>query len=94
MAGKKHTHKYYKMKLSGVTEVWACAHDDCTHYLPKHLEDMINGKGSICWDCGNTMKMNPNQVEMNKPTCDDCNGSGEINLSPSILEYLKNKGVS
>lgn len=68
---KKHTHKYFKMKMNG-TKVWACALD-CTHYLPKHMEYLIRGRHSICWQCGEEFEMDSFTYEMDKPICIDCN---------------------
>jgi len=51
---KNHTHKYERLRVAGV-DVWACGEVDCSHYMPKHLEETFKkGKLSICWKCGDT----------------------------------------
>lgn len=93
MAGRKHIHKYCKRELYG-TSVWTCALPTCTHYMPKHLEEMVKGKYSVCWECDEQMIMGPLQMERDKPICDNCNGTAEVvELSPRLMELLKQKGV-
>jgi ribosomal protein S27AE len=71
MAGKKHIHKYHKISLNTVM-VWACALPNCSHYMPKHLDGMVLGKASYCWNCGNQMVLDSNNIEMDKPICINC----------------------
>lgn len=73
----KHTHKYYRMNMNHVN-VWACGEDDCSHYMPKHLEQMMQGKRSICWNCGGEFKLGPLSLQMERPTCNDCRGLGSV----------------
>ena len=73
MPAKKHVHKYYKVELNGHF-VWACALPDCSHYIPKHLELMMSkGKKSICWSCRQEFILNALSMQLNQPTCDECN---------------------
>lgn len=81
--GKKHTHKYFRMDMN-YDRVWACALPDCTHYMPKHMEQLVSGKKSICWECGNEFNLNPINMVKDKPVCEDC--SEEIN---PILKTLR-----
>ena len=69
---KRHVHKYHRITLSYDTKVWACAHPTCNHYMPKHLESMVEGKASICWSCGEMFQLNPTTMKMDKPFCNDC----------------------
>jgi hypothetical protein len=50
MPRKKHIHKYMRRVTGKIGEVWTCGFG-CGHYLPKHLEWMIDGRQSICWEC-------------------------------------------
>lgn len=74
---KRHTHKYYRVTIAGQS-VWACALSDCNHYMPKHMENLVPGKGSICWECGEPMILDPNNMGEDKPRCKDCRGIGNI----------------
>lgn len=67
---KKHTHKYYRMLLNEV-KVWACALG-CNHYMPKHMESLVNGKKSICWECGEEFILTPVLMSVDYPTCEVC----------------------
>lgn len=75
MAGKgskKHIHKYHRVRIADVY-VWACALDDCTHYMPKHMENMIPGKASVCWECKQPVCiMGTDNMDSDNPVCIDC----------------------
>jgi hypothetical protein len=83
---KKHIHKYYKVDVN-FNLVWACALPDCNHHMPKHYENMMPGKATICWDCGEITVLDPINMKLTKPICPDCRGER------SIEEYLEQKGV-
>jgi hypothetical protein len=68
---KRHIHKYYKVQM-GAVKVWACALGDCNHYMPYHMNNMMNGKFSICWQCGKDMVLHPGNLEDDMPRCDAC----------------------
>lgn len=68
---RRHTHKYYRADFR-FGRVWACALPDCNHYMPQHMEDFVNGKFSICWQCGEQFKMNPISMKMDQPVCEEC----------------------
>lgn len=68
---KRHVHKYYRANMSS-QKVWACALSDCNHYMPKHMEELVRGKNSICWKCGEDFILNPFHMKQDKPVCDDC----------------------
>lgn len=68
---KRHIHKYYRAELS-FGDVWACALPDCTHYMPQHMEGLMNGKYSVCWECNERMVMHPGNLNMSRPVCDTC----------------------
>jgi hypothetical protein len=86
---KRHTHKYYKVLAAG-TKVWACALPDCMHYMPKHMEMLVNGKNSICWQCGETFVMNPLNMKEDQPRCNDCRlgipEMEELTVSEALLQ--------
>lgn len=72
MAIKKHNpHNYYRTDL-GTNKIWACANPDCTHYMPPHLSHLVEGKRSICWQCGEKMTLHSLNMNEDRPRCDDC----------------------
>jgi hypothetical protein len=74
MAGrgsKNHVHKYHKIDLS-YNKVWACALDDCTHYMPFHMESFVPGKRSLCWACGGIFMLDHELMKLDRPICRDC----------------------
>lgn len=72
MRSKRHIHKYYKAPYGVGRFVWACALPDCLHHMPPHMEKMVNGKASICWECNNGMTMNPDNMKLTRPICESC----------------------
>jgi hypothetical protein len=72
----RHTHKYHRVSM-GTVKVWACALDKCNHYMPKHMENMVPGKATICWRCGEETQLDPAlNMNMERPVCIDCNPDG------------------
>jgi len=71
MPGKKHTHKYNKIEIAG-QKVWSCALDDCSHYMPYYLRQIMPGKGSLCWNCGNKFILTEPLMERERPICMQC----------------------
>ena len=71
---KKHVHKYFRFQL-GFKKVWRCALPDCNHFMPAHLENLVEGRASICWKCGEeTVILTPLNMEMEHPICISCMG--------------------
>lgn len=70
--GKKHIHKYHKVSMNGV-KVWACALGNCTHYMPKHMENMVSGKTAICWQCESEFTLDSRNMQEDMPRCYGCN---------------------
>jgi hypothetical protein len=74
MAGrgsKNHVHKYRKITVAS-SRVYACSLDDCTHYMPKHMEDLMMGKRSICWNCESEFPLDIDAMKMDMPVCMKC----------------------
>lgn len=90
MAGRKHTHKYYRMELDNDsrTRVWACARESCTHYMPKHLERMMLNRKSLCWSCGEEFTLDALAMQFDKPTCTECNPTTQ-SLLDAVLKLEK-----
>lgn len=105
MAGKKHIHKYYRNTILGNIPVWACALDNCSHYMPPHIEGLVRGKSTVCWKCNEITTMDLDRLDMEKPLCDKCLGKvrtiideeagNEItsDISPRLMEYLRQQGI-
>ncbi len=75
MAGKKHQHKYYFGMLVGNQPVWACALEGCSHYMPNHIKNILNGKYAICWKCEGTAVIDFSRMKEypeGKVWCNDC----------------------
>ena len=94
MAIKRHKrHKYYKVDVAQ-HKVWACGLPDCTHYMPKHMENLINGKDSYCWECDAHITLNPSNMSENKPRCENCRLGikpeieVEAPISPALAAFL------
>ena len=102
MASKKHTHKYYKRGLGSQT-VWACALPDCNHFMPVHLEDLVRGKRTLCWnfgkseypDCEKTTVIDDRTWRMDKPLCENCdpNAVSSIESIEQILARVNAKSI-
>jgi hypothetical protein len=88
MANKKatrHTHKYYQVDVNYAT-IWACALPGCNHHMPPYYSKLLNGKYSICWNCGEQMTLNPINMMMEQPICEDCR------LGKELAEKVRNIG--
>lgn len=68
---KRHIHKYHHISMNG-SKIWACALPDCNHYMPLHLNEMVPGKGSFCWNCNDSIILGPDNMDLDKPLCNDC----------------------
>lgn len=86
---KRHVHKYHKVIVGG-TKVWACAHPECPHFMPAHMAEMVAGKASYCWECGEKMILDADNMKMDKPTCPECRGLADIDID-AILEERMNQ---
>ncbi len=87
MPRRNHTHKYMK-QTTGSSPVWRCMLDDCNHYMPSHLESLVVGRTSICWDCDDKFKLNVINMKEAKPRCDDCSP-----YSQALTNVIKEKGI-
>lgn len=67
----KHVHKFKKVKLGRGKDyvVYACTLPDCTTYYPSEL---IVGKRSICWRCGEPFIITANLKNLTKLHCRNC----------------------
>lgn len=78
MANRKHVHKYRLVEFGINDKVWACGLPDCSHYLPRHLAKMIEGRASECWDCESHTIMSVDRMKFaianndSKILCQDC----------------------
>jgi formylmethanofuran dehydrogenase subunit E len=87
---KKHTHKY-EFRRGKYLQVWTCANPDCSHYMPKHLADIqMEGRKSICWDCGSEFVLDSESLKMDRPVCIQC---ANPELVSAISEKLKDFGL-
>ena len=82
----RHVHKYMRINMSS-HKIWACALPECNHYMPIHLEELVPGKASICWECGDKMILDLDNMKSDKPKCAECSGLKDI------AKYLEEKGI-
>jgi len=82
---KRHTHKYYKFD-----GLWHCALERCTHFMPLNVSHQVEGKLTICWECGREMTLSKLAMENAQPICPGCAmGVDEEGLAA----YLEKKGL-
>ena len=68
---KRHVHKYHRVTLSfGL--VWACGLPDCNHYMPQHMNQLVEGKNSLCWQCNIMFVLDANAMKEDRPRCFNC----------------------
>jgi len=94
---KRHIHKYHRVQLS-FAKVWACALPDCYHYLPQHMEELVQGKNSFCWGCNDKIVLTPLNMTDDKPMCVDCKRKmySEDTLDVDVVDVediLRVKGI-
>lgn len=64
-------HKY-RLRPFGSNSVWACGNPNCNHYMPPHLAAMVEGKSSLCNQCGEQFVLTSDSLKEREPRCDDC----------------------
>jgi len=87
MAGrgsKNHVHMYHLVPFIG-DKVWACALGDCTHYMPKHMENFVLGKKSLCWNCRQEFFLDEENMKNPEPVCMAC-------INKELISHLLSKG--
>jgi hypothetical protein len=87
----KHVHMYRKVEINGV-KVFACGLPECSHHMPKHYENLLLGKFSICWKCRETMKLDHDNMQFDFPWCNNCMKSSISGLSGEN-EVITNKVI-
>lgn len=91
---KRHVHKYRKVDL-GYANVYACSLPDCPHYMPKHMEKILEGKYSFCWGCDEKFVMDEDALKMEHPKCINCRlgvakqDESEAPVTDIIQKYLE-----
>ena len=88
---RKHVHKYHKVELEGGYSVWACSY--CNHYMPQHLERLIPGRQSLCWNCGETIVLNAMNMKYDKPTCEECAPNADKQVSQLVKQLETGKSI-
>ena len=90
MATIKHIHKYQRIQRKYSGGVWACALPDCTHFMPKNVEDQVEGKLSVCWTCGEPFILDEDNMKNDRPVCFKCTGDMDLDALDALL---KEKGI-
>lgn len=82
MSRKQHVHKY-ELRPTTTLPVWCCAAPTCNHFMPNHLESILPGRSSICWECNQPFALSKINMKAKRPICDVCRGTiddlGRIN---------------
>jgi len=64
-SAKNHTHKYFKLENG----IWACSM--CSHFVPTNAQPPVWRK-SICWSCNTEFELNPDNMRVVQPLCNEC----------------------
>lgn len=83
---KCNPHKYHRVNLEYAT-VMACAAPNCSHHMPKYMEQTLLGKLSICWECNEKFILDERALKMNKPICLMCDLKHE-EIPESLQEFI------
>src|SRR5580692_1622875 len=69
MPKEKHTHKLKRLRYKSGNVIFFCALPDCSFKINIQL---VLGKRSICWRCGNDFIMSEYSLRLAKPHCKAC----------------------
>lgn len=88
---KRHTHRYYRVRMDNNAFIWTCAEPDCMHHMPKHYEPMLLGKSFFCFECGSQDILRGEHLKLNPQyfMADD-----EFPSRPRCIKCVLPKGVS
>lgn len=67
----KHVHKYIRVSIR-FAMIWKCANPDCSHFMPPHLNGILVGRYSICWQCNDKFVLDDDALSEDMPRCADC----------------------
>ena len=89
----KHVHRYQRTNIAKQQgkkyEVYRCSLPDCNHYL---VPELVVGKKSVCWRCGETFILVADLARLAKPHCKACTKTEDP--LPSIdLDFLRDLGI-
>jgi hypothetical protein len=83
---RKHIHKYRRLIRA---ELWACGEPTCTHYMPRNLEENMEGKFSKCWKCEFPFALDKRALKLERPLCLDCENKAKgIGDTDGLLRYI------
>src|SRR5690554_3317733 len=96
-------HKYHKVLPEDISKLrlWSCA--NCSHYMPTHLEHLLEGRISICWNCNKTFRLTEESMnhkseyrEAYEPICDSCLKGWEPKAEKKLEDLIEqlNEGKS
>lgn len=84
---KKHIHKYKRLIRA---ELWMCGEPNCTHYMPRNLEEGMEGRLSKCWDCEMPFTLDSRALKLVKPVCQPCELKiKEVHDPDGILRFIR-----
>lgn len=85
MPRKNHPHKYILRPTTGVS-VWACALPDCNHFMPPHLNSLLEGRAAICWGCEEKFILDSQAMRETKPRCIECRTGIDVEALADKIE--------
>lgn len=82
MPSKDHIHTYRRVKTQ--PNRYMCADPTCSH---SQIKEMLNGKESLCWACGNKFVLDSQHLKRAKPHCGCLTGAAksESIVTPSTF---------
>jgi hypothetical protein len=89
---KKHIHKYHRIATK-FQKLWKCGFSDCSHFMPSHLTEVIVGRDSICWGCGETFRLTPELMMRDRPLCSYCDIKETKGLDTKEIEKFLNEHI-
>jgi hypothetical protein len=85
----KHVHQF--MRISGKhVSTWRCAIDGCKWFVHQGLAHVIQGKRSICWQCGAEFTVTEEAMQDDMPKCEECRLGIDVD---QLSALLKEKGI-
>lgn len=79
-----HIHKYKRVKL-GKFVVYKCDLINCSHFIRSEL---VEGRLSICWTCGEPFPMTKASTKLVRPHCVSCKKTADKGKIATIQEFL------
>jgi len=88
----RHIHKFMRVSVTARNNrfAWKCALPDCSFFVYEKQKEHVEGKEAICWQCGDTFRIDINAMEEELPRCIQCRNPELVKavIGPTIDDYL------